>query len=79
MSIDREFDHAQASRMLSSPIYLSSQSDASDVSSPRKALPPFERSEHVNGNGHISQAPDAFKKFDQRIDGYIKVVLDPQR
>lgn len=26
----------------------------------------------------LSQAPDAFKKFDQRSDGYIKVVLDPQ-
>ncbi|TMD58340.1 MAG: alcohol dehydrogenase [Chloroflexi bacterium] len=27
----------------------------------------------------LSQAPDAFKKFDQRIDGYIKVVLDPNK
>jgi glutathione-independent formaldehyde dehydrogenase len=27
----------------------------------------------------LSQAPDAFKKFDQRIDGSIKVILDPQR
>jgi glutathione-independent formaldehyde dehydrogenase len=27
----------------------------------------------------LSQAPDAFKKFDQRIDGYIKVVLDPSK
>ena len=27
----------------------------------------------------LSQAPDAYKKFDQRIDGYIKVVLDPNR
>ena len=27
----------------------------------------------------LSQAPDAFQKFDQRIDGYIKVILDPQR
>jgi glutathione-independent formaldehyde dehydrogenase len=25
----------------------------------------------------LSQAPDAFRKFDQRLDGYIKVVLDP--
>lgn len=25
----------------------------------------------------LSQAPDAFHKFDQRIDGYIKVILDP--
>ena len=27
----------------------------------------------------LSQAPDAFQKFDQHIDGYIKVILDPQR
>jgi threonine dehydrogenase-like Zn-dependent dehydrogenase len=27
----------------------------------------------------LSQAPDAFQKFDQRIDGYSKVILDPQR
>ena len=27
----------------------------------------------------LSQAPAAFQKFDQRIDGYIKVILDPQR
>ena len=27
----------------------------------------------------LSQAPDAFQKFDQRLDGYIKVILDPQR
>jgi glutathione-independent formaldehyde dehydrogenase len=27
----------------------------------------------------LSQAPEAFKKFDQRIDGYIKVVLDPTK
>ena len=27
----------------------------------------------------LSQAPEAFQKFDQRIDGYIKVILDPQR
>jgi len=27
----------------------------------------------------LSQAPDAFQKFDQRIDGYIKVILDPNR
>jgi len=26
----------------------------------------------------LSQAPAAFQKFDQRIDGYIKVILDPQ-
>jgi glutathione-independent formaldehyde dehydrogenase len=26
----------------------------------------------------LSQAPDAFQKFDQRIDGYLKVILDPQ-
>jgi glutathione-independent formaldehyde dehydrogenase len=25
----------------------------------------------------LSQAPDAFKKFDQRTEGYIKIVLDP--
>ena len=25
----------------------------------------------------LSQAPAAFQKFDQRIDGYIKVILDP--
>jgi glutathione-independent formaldehyde dehydrogenase len=27
----------------------------------------------------LSQAPDAFSKFDQRVDGYIKVVLDPNK
>ena len=27
----------------------------------------------------LSQAPDAFRKFDQRTDGYIKVVLDPTK
>src|ERR1700730_5950325 len=27
----------------------------------------------------LSQAPEAFQKFDQRLDGYIKVILDPQR
>src|SRR5437762_6938385 len=27
----------------------------------------------------LSQAPDAYKKFDQRIDRYIKVVLDPNK
>lgn len=27
----------------------------------------------------LSQAPEAFKKFDQRSDGYIKVILDPNR
>jgi glutathione-independent formaldehyde dehydrogenase len=27
----------------------------------------------------LSQAPDAFAKFDQRADGYIKVVLDPRQ
>lgn len=27
----------------------------------------------------LSQAPDAFKKFDQRSDGYIKIVLDPRK
>jgi glutathione-independent formaldehyde dehydrogenase len=27
----------------------------------------------------LSQAPAAFQKFDQRLDGYIKVILDPQR
>ena len=27
----------------------------------------------------LSQATEAFQKFDQRIDGYIKVILDPQR
>ncbi len=27
----------------------------------------------------LSQAPDAFQKFDQRIDGYLKVIFDPQR
>jgi glutathione-independent formaldehyde dehydrogenase len=27
----------------------------------------------------LSQAPAAFQKFDQRIDGYIKVILDPKR
>jgi glutathione-independent formaldehyde dehydrogenase len=26
----------------------------------------------------LAQAPAAFQKFDQRIDGYIKVILDPQ-
>src|SRR5260370_27574211 len=26
----------------------------------------------------LSQAPEAFQKFDQRLDGYIKVILDPQ-
>ncbi len=26
----------------------------------------------------LSQAPAAFQKFDQRVDGYIKVILDPQ-
>jgi glutathione-independent formaldehyde dehydrogenase len=27
----------------------------------------------------LSQAPAAFQKFDQRIDGYIEVILDPRR
>lgn len=27
----------------------------------------------------LSQAPEAFKKFDQRSDGYIKIVLDPNK
>lgn len=27
----------------------------------------------------LSQAPDAFQKFDQRLDGYIKIVLDPRK
>jgi glutathione-independent formaldehyde dehydrogenase len=27
----------------------------------------------------LSQAPAALQKFDQRIDGYIKVILDAQR
>jgi glutathione-independent formaldehyde dehydrogenase len=27
----------------------------------------------------LSQAPAAFQKFDERLDGYIKVILDPQR
>lgn len=27
----------------------------------------------------LSQAPEAFKKFDQRSDGYIKIVLDPDK
>jgi threonine dehydrogenase-like Zn-dependent dehydrogenase len=27
----------------------------------------------------LSQAPDAYSKFDQRLDGYIKVVLDPNK
>jgi len=27
----------------------------------------------------LSQAPDAFQKFDQRLDGYIKIILDPNR
>src|SRR6266516_1701188 len=26
----------------------------------------------------LAQAPDAFQKFDQRSDGYLKVILDPQ-
>src|SRR5438094_3768718 len=26
----------------------------------------------------LSQAPEAFQKFDQRIDGYLKVILDPE-
>jgi glutathione-independent formaldehyde dehydrogenase len=26
----------------------------------------------------LAAAPDAFRRFDQREDGYIKVVLDPQ-
>jgi glutathione-independent formaldehyde dehydrogenase len=26
----------------------------------------------------LAQAPDALQKFDQRIDGYLKVILDPQ-
>jgi glutathione-independent formaldehyde dehydrogenase len=25
----------------------------------------------------LEEAPDAFRRFDQRADGYIKVVLDP--
>jgi glutathione-independent formaldehyde dehydrogenase len=25
----------------------------------------------------LSQAPEAFKKFDERTEGYIKIVLDP--
>jgi glutathione-independent formaldehyde dehydrogenase len=25
----------------------------------------------------LADAPEAFRRFDQRVDGYIKVVLDP--
>ena len=27
----------------------------------------------------LSEAPDSFKKFDARTDGYIKIVLDPHK
>jgi len=27
----------------------------------------------------LSDAPEAFRRFDQREDGYIKVILDPQQ
>ena len=34
---------------------------------------------HISHRLPLSQAPEAFQKFDQRIDGYIKVILDLQR
>jgi glutathione-independent formaldehyde dehydrogenase len=36
-------------------------------------------SQIVSHRLQLSQAPAAFQKFDQRIDGYIKVILGPQR
>jgi glutathione-independent formaldehyde dehydrogenase len=36
-------------------------------------------SEIVSHRLPVDQAPDAFRRFDQRQDGYLKVVLDPSR
>ena len=35
-------------------------------------------SEIVTQRLPLREAPDAFRRFDQRIDGYIKVILDPR-
>jgi glutathione-independent formaldehyde dehydrogenase len=38
-----------------------------------RALPSFVVSHQVS----LDEAPDAYQKFDQRIDGYTKVILHP--
>ena len=44
-----------------------------DLIAAGKASPSFVVSHEIS----LDEAPDAYQKFDQRVDGYTKVILNP--